>query len=166
MVMSKQTMTTTMLTSSCCLAIMVKLHACRSLTGGDDEIKIFAPLLQPHNRLDCSWVLHCAAFSFDVVILHRMKIKKVQLQPHPTFVRASCIAMSDLCVLQSSNAIHSPNVSGSHSQPLSPRPECQSCPRIPNLGGMTNSNSNKIPNLVGKTNNNNNTTTTTTTIKT
>ena len=28
---------------------MVKLHACRSLTGGDDEIKIFAPLLQPHS---------------------------------------------------------------------------------------------------------------------
>ena len=43
--------------------------ACLSvtLTGGDDEIKIFAPLLQPHSRLDCSWVLHCAVFSFDVV---------------------------------------------------------------------------------------------------
>ena len=53
--------------------------ACLSVTHscGDDEIKIFAPLLQPHNRLDCSWVLHCAAFSFDVVILHRMKIKKL-----------------------------------------------------------------------------------------
>ena len=32
----------------CWVTIMVKLHACRSLTSGDDEIKIFAPLLQPH----------------------------------------------------------------------------------------------------------------------
>ena len=68
--------------------------ACLSVTHscGDDEIKIFAPLLQPHiNRLDCSWVLHCAAFSFDVVILHRMKIKK--LHQYSCSTAHSCTAM-------------------------------------------------------------------------
>ena len=40
------------------VTIMVKLHACRSLTSGDDEIKIFAPLLQPHST----------PFIFDIIL--------------------------------------------------------------------------------------------------
>ena len=79
------------------------------------EIKIFAPLLQ--TRLLCLFYLvFCILYFFVVVfftlhfllcILYRIEIKIFApfVQPHRGFVRSSCIALSDRCVLRC-NAIH------------------------------------------------------------
>ena len=48
---------------------MVKLHACRSLTSGDDEIKIFASLLQPHLAL-LSLISYCILYLYLYFVLH------------------------------------------------------------------------------------------------